>query len=111
MDQDHKIIVFRKISPYLDLGEISIITQLNKYFYMHFMNSEVKFNAGFVLLSKFFLGMLTQENYAAFLSSQTGISISKVSDAFDICRNASNLLKNPYGELGFTSWEVEDGGS
>lgn len=111
MDQNSKITVFRRVSQYLTINEIMIIQKLNKYFQDHFMNTEMKYVASLALLPKILLLDIAQENYLSEFYSQTGISISQISDAYDVCKNASNLIKNPNGEFNFDSWQVEHGGN
>ena len=110
MDKVQLVTVFRKITPFLDLYEIYILSQLNKYFHAYFINSEIKYHINLKKLSQIVVQDLTEGNFKTILNAKTGINVSSLSEAIDSCRFASNILKNSCGSNGLDNWIVPDGG-
>ena len=111
MNQTHQVTVFRKVSSFLETNEIYTLARLNKYFHLHFMNSETNYYISTRKLSEILFQDITEDNYKVLLKSIAGIEVSSLSETIEYLRFACNLLKNPYGGQGFTDWEVSNGGN
>lgn len=110
MKAQQTVHVFQLVSEYLTLHDALQLLSLNKYFYTHLPNSLYKRLIVQNALAIIFYNEAVQIESTDQILDMLGCKDLSYDSLYDSIKSAENLVKNPYGQEGFSHWTKYNGG-